>query len=101
MLYYVEPGGQRRLGIAVPKEMCEKLMEETHSGPFGGNFAARSLYNMSAQHYQYGMVCLLILLGSVGCVWCVQHIKVVADVLIHLSNQLQLDHPLRELVLML
>ena len=51
VLYYVDPGGQRRLRIAVPKGMREKLMEETHSGPFGGHFAARSLYNTLAQHY--------------------------------------------------
>ena len=51
LLYYVDPGGQHRLRIAVPQE---KLMAEIHSGPFGGHFAARSSYNTLAQHYWWG-----------------------------------------------
>lgn len=51
VLYYVDAGGQHRLRIVVPKSMRETLMKETHSGPFGGHFAARGLYNTLSRLY--------------------------------------------------
>ena len=51
VLYYVDPGGQHRLRIAVPKKLRETLIKETHAGPFGGHFAGRGLYKALAQHY--------------------------------------------------
>ena len=51
ILYYVDPGPQRKLRIAVPQGMKEPLLTEIHSGPFGGHFAARGLYNTLCQHY--------------------------------------------------
>jgi len=42
VLYYVDPGEQHRLRIAVPQKLKETLMKEAHAhgGPFGGHFAA-------------------------------------------------------------
>ena len=43
VLYYVDPSSQHRLRVAVPELLQTKVMEENHSGPFGGHFAARGL----------------------------------------------------------
>lgn len=51
VLYYVDPGPQHRLRLVVPSSMRHRLMEELHSGPFGGHFAGRGLYRTLAQHY--------------------------------------------------
>jgi len=44
VLYYVDPGEQHQLRIAVPQKMKETLMKEAHGGPFGGHVAAKGLY---------------------------------------------------------
>ena len=51
VLYYMDPGGQNRLRIAVPQTLRETLMKEAHGGPFGGHFAAKGLYKMLSQHF--------------------------------------------------
>ena len=51
ILYSVDPGPQHRLRIVVPDALKQKLMDENHSGQFGGHFAGRSLHRTLAQHY--------------------------------------------------
>ena len=51
VLYHIDSSPQHRLRIAVPDEMRRQLMEENHSGQFGGHFVGKSLYKTLAQHY--------------------------------------------------
>ena len=51
VLYHIDSGPQHHHRIAVPDEMRDQLMEENHSGQFGGHFAGKSLYKTLAQHY--------------------------------------------------
>ena len=51
ILYYVDPGPQHQLKKAVPESLKQRLMDELHSGPFGGHFTGRGFYRVLAQHY--------------------------------------------------
>ena len=52
VLYYVDPSPQHRLRVAVPESLRTKVMEENHSGPFGGHFAARRLLKTLTQRWR-------------------------------------------------
>jgi len=53
VLYYVDPGEQHRLQIAVPQKLKETLMKEAPGGPFSGHFAAKGLYRTQSQHFRW------------------------------------------------
>ncbi len=44
VLWYLDSARWNRPKLVVPAAMQEKLMSEAHSGPFGGHFAAQSIY---------------------------------------------------------
>ena len=57
VLYYVDQRPEHRLRVAVPKVLQRRLMEENHSGPFGGHFAGKGLCGTLMQRYWWdGMV---------------------------------------------
>lgn len=70
VLYYVGPGPQRKLRIVVPQSMKETLMAESHSGPFGGHFAAKGLYNTLRQHYWWDRMFSDTMHHCRGCLTC-------------------------------
>ena len=45
VLYYIDRKRGNRKRAAVPLEMRTKVMEETHSGPYGGHFSGQRTFN--------------------------------------------------------
>ena len=70
VLYHIDSSPQHRLQIAVPYEMRHQLMEENHSGQFGGHFAGKGLYKMLAQHYWWEGMYRDVHLHCRGCLPC-------------------------------
>ena len=69
VLYYLDhKKGCRRL--AVPKEQKQKLMEETHSGKFGGHFAEHSTYTTLSKAYWWNGMYADIVAHCKGCLTC-------------------------------
>ena len=45
VLYYVDPKRGNRRRATMPLAMRPKLMEQTHSGPYGGHFSGQRMCN--------------------------------------------------------
>ena len=45
VLYYVDPKRGNRRRATVPLAMISNLMEQTHSGPYGGHFSGQRMFN--------------------------------------------------------
>ena len=73
VLWYVDSarGGISRL--VVPKSMQQKLLEETHSGPYAGHFAAKSLYDKLARRYWWRGMYVDVYKHCRGCLTCASY----------------------------
>ena len=45
VLCYVDPKRKNRQRVAVPKSMQQRILEETHSGPFAAHFSGQRMFN--------------------------------------------------------
>ena len=45
VLYYIDPKRDNRKRAVVPKSLQQRLLEETHSGPFGAHFSGQRMFN--------------------------------------------------------
>ena len=45
VLCYVDPKRKNRQRVAVPKSMQQRILEETHSGPFAAHFSVQRMFN--------------------------------------------------------
>ena len=73
VLYHIDSSPQHRLRIVIPYEMRHKLMEENHSGQFGGHFTRKGLYKMLAQHHWWEGMYRDVHLHCWGCLPCAAH----------------------------
>lgn len=46
VLYYVDPKQGNRKRAVAPKSLQKRLLEETHSGPFGAHFSGQRIFNV-------------------------------------------------------
>ena len=46
VLYYVDPRCGNRKRAAVPQHLRDRLLEETHAGPYGANFSGQRMFNI-------------------------------------------------------
>ena len=74
VLYHIDSSPQHRLQIAVPYERRHQLMEENHSGQFGGHFAGKDLYKMLAQQYWWEGMYRDVHLHCRGCLPCAAYL---------------------------
>ena len=51
VLYFVDLKPPHCLRIVVPKDLHLKIIEEIHTGSFGGHFALKGTYGTLYQHY--------------------------------------------------
>lgn len=53
ILYYVNPKHGNRKQAIVPKQLQHRILEEAHSGPFGGHISGQWLYNSLVKHWYW------------------------------------------------
>ena len=51
ILYFLDPKRENRKRVVVPRQLRRKILENTHSGPFGGHFSGQRLYNSLVSHW--------------------------------------------------
>ena len=51
ILYFIDPKQRNRRRAAVPEQLRQQVLRETHSSPYGGHFSGQHLYNALATHW--------------------------------------------------
>ena len=70
VLWYVDKARGNRPRLVVPKSLQHKLLLEAHSGPFGGHFAAKGIYEKLALRYWWRGMFADIYHHCRGCLTC-------------------------------
>ena len=48
ILYFIDPRRKNQRRVAVPEQLRQQILRETHSSPYGGHFSGQRLYNALA-----------------------------------------------------
>ena len=51
VVYYIDPKRTNHRRAVAPKSLQERLLKETHSGPFGGHFSGQRMFNTLATNW--------------------------------------------------
>ena len=73
VLWYVDSARGCRPRLVVPRSLQQKLLHETHSGPYAGHFAAKSLYDKLARRYWWRGMYADVHKHCKGCLTCASY----------------------------